>query len=191
MELINIIKSRRTVRKFRQDKIDPIILREIVDCGRLAPSGRNVQPIEYYIIQRNDLLEPVFNTLRWAGYIAPEGNPQEGEKPTAYITVLIKNEYDSPIAKYDVGAAVENILLAAWSHGIGSCWIASVDRNKLAGILGIPEGYTIDCVIALGYAAETPVTEDITDSVRYYKDAAKTLHVPKRKLDDMVHEDRW
>jgi nitroreductase len=191
MDMLELIKSRRTIRKYRQQKIDMDILIDLVDCGRLAPSAANRQPLEYFIVQKDELLEPVFSTLSWAGYIAPEGTPREGEKPAAYIVVLLKQENDRPSAKHDAGAAIENISLAAWSYGIGSCWIGSVKRKELAQILNIPEDYVIDSVVALGYPAETSVAEEAVDSIKYYKDENQVLHVPKRPLKSILKIDEW
>jgi len=191
MNITDLIKSRRTIRKFEQRKIDESILTDLVDCARLAPSGRNRQPLEYFIVRDEELLEPVFSTLSWAGYIAPEGNPKEGEKPTAYIVVLVKNEYADQLAKSDAGAAIENILLAALSYGIGSCWLGAVKRKELSDILSIPDDYAIDSVIALGYPAEAPVMEENNQSTRYYKDDKGVLHVPKRPLSSILHINKW
>mgnify|MGYP000223764811 CR=1 FL=1 len=187
MKTTDVIKSRRTIRKFKQDRIELSILKELVDGARLAPSASNRQPLEYMIVEQPELLEPVFQTVRWAGYIAPRGNPREGEKPVAYIVVLVKKELDSPLVKYDVGAAVQNILLGAWEQGIGSCWIASVDREKLRGILDIPDRLNIDCVIALGYPAQKSFVEDECGTIVYRMDEDGTMHVPKRKLEDVLH----
>ncbi|HHY82209.1 MAG TPA: nitroreductase family protein [Clostridiales bacterium] len=191
MSIADLIKSRRTIRKYQQKKIDTEILTNLVDCARMAPSGRNRQPLEYYIVQDEQLLEPVFRTLSWAGYIAPEGDPKEGEKPAAYIVVLVRSEFADQLAKSDAGAAIENILLAAWGYGIGSCWLGSVKRKDLAQILNIPGDYNIDSVIALGYPAESPVAEDSNQSTIYYKDDKGVLHVPKRPLKSILHIDKW
>lgn len=191
MNIADLIKSRRTIRKYQQRKIDSEILVNLVDCARMAPSGRNRQPLEYFIVQDEQLLEPVFRTLSWAGYIAPEGDPKEGEKPTAYIVVLVRSEFADQLAKSDAGAAIENILISAWGYGIGSCWVGSVKRKELAHILSIPDDYTIDSVIALGYPAESPVAEDNHQSTKYYKDDKGVLHVPKRPLKSILHMDKW
>lgn len=165
------------------------ILTELADCGRLAPSGTNRQPLAFHIVQKQELLEPVFRTLSWAGYIAPEGTPKEGEKPAAYMIVLVRNEFPDPIARYDAAAAIQNMILAAWSYGIGSCWIGSVKRKKLAETLHISEEYYIDSVVALGYPAETPIAEESEETTRYYKDENGVLHVPKRPLNSILFVD--
>jgi nitroreductase len=93
--------------------------------------------------------------------------------------------------EYDVGAAMENMILSAQEEGLGSCWLLSIEREKLAEILNVPEGYRIDCVLALGYPAESPVKEELTDSVKYWQDKDGVLHVPKRPLRTVLHLDRF
>jgi nitroreductase len=83
----------------------------------------------------------------------------------------------------DSAAAIQNILLAAWESGVGSCWIQSVDRKKVKKLFRIPHHVKLDSVVALGYPNEQPQAEDMMHSFRYYKDGKGTLHVPKRRLD--------
>ena len=189
MQMVELIKTRRTVRRYLPKKIDMDILTELVDCGRLAPSGINKQPLAFHIIQKQELLEPVLRTLSWGGLIAPKGTPGEGEKPAAYIVVLVRREFPEPTARYDAAAAIQNMILAAWSYGIGSCWIGSVKRSELAQTLHIPEDYYIDSVVALGYPAESPIAEDSEETTRYYKDEEGVLHVPKRPLSTILFVD--
>jgi nitroreductase len=194
MKIYDSIISRRTIRKFKQAPLPIETLRKMVNAGRLAPSARNLQPLEYFIVIDKDKKDKIFNTLSWAGYIKPEGNPQKGEEPTAYIIILVNTKImDNAFYKYDVGASVENIIISGLEEGIGSCWIASCNRSKLVKILNIPEGYIIDCVIALGYPLENPVFEDIEkgNTIKYYKDSKGKLHVPKRKLEDILHIDEF
>lgn len=190
-DFLDLIKSRRTIRKFKQERIPAEALIQFADCGRLAPSARNLQPLEFFIVDSEMLLEQVFSTLRWAGYIAPEGNPETGETPMAYIVILINETLDSPFATYDAGAAIENMILAALSRGIGSCWLGAVDKNVLCGILQVPEGYRIDSVLALGYPAEAPTMETAEDTIKYYQDEHGVLHVPKRPLEQVIHHNGW
>ncbi len=82
---------------------------------------------------------------------------------------------------------MENMILAALEEGIGSCPIASVDRDKLRKILNIPGDYEISLVLALGYPDESPVEESSEGSVKYWKDKDGVLHVPKKKLETVLH----
>ena len=86
----------------------------------------------------------------------------------------------------DIGAAAENIILSLWADGVGSCWIASLDKDKLKAILNIPDKYRIDSVIAGGFPAEYPQLEEDSCNVKYWLDDKNRLHVPKRPLRDIL-----
>ena len=156
----------------------------------MAPSAANKQPLEYIIVSDPDLRDKVFEALKWAAYIAPEGTPKEGEKPTAYIIVMVNNKQKIADFARDVGAAAENIILTALEEGIGSCWLRSVDRKKVCDMFQLPEHIEVDSVLALGYPGETPVMVEMTDSIKYWrKDGVH--YVPKRRLDDILHINKY
>lgn len=98
-------------------------------------------------MDNNQLLAEVFSTLQWASYIRPEGDPPQGKRPKAYIVILKNSNVGISSSVYDVGAAMENMILVALEAGIGSCPIASVDRDKLRRILNIPDDYEIKPLI--------------------------------------------
>jgi nitroreductase len=184
--IYNVILSRRSIRRFQQEYVDINILKKIVNAGRLAPSAANLQPLEYFIVNEKKLCSKIFETIGWAGYIKPKWAPVKKERPTAYIIILvtdIKNKY----YKRDTGFATENIILAAEGENIGSCVLCNIDRDKIRDILKIPEILDIDSLIALGYKAEQPVVENMKNSVKYWRDKNMVLHVPKRKLEDILH----
>lgn len=191
MNLYELILSRRSIRQFKPEAVAEDTLRKIVNGARLAPSGANLQPLEYIVVDREDLREKIFSCLRWAAYIAPEGNPKPGHEPRAYVVILVNKRVSDKGYEHDAGAAVENMILLAWEYGIGSCWLASVEREKVKEILEIPENYIIDSVLALGYPAEEPIMEDMKDSIKYWKDRTGRLHVPKRKLEDVTHFNKF
>jgi nitroreductase len=90
----------------------------------------------------------------------------------------------------DAAAACQNMLLAATDAGLGSCWFGSIERGKLASLLGIPDEWHIFSLIALGYPAETPrVVEGEDTAVRRGPDG--TIEVPKRPLESVLSVDRF
>jgi nitroreductase len=186
MGIYETISARRTVRKFAQTRIERNILERLVDAARLAPSLGNLQPLKYTIVDENAKVSSVFDAVKWAAYIAPAGNPAETERPTAFIAILVDTEITKGDPGLDIGAAAENMMLFARELGIGSCWMGAIDRPKIRETLSLPERFVISTVIALGYVAESPVVEDEKGSIKYYKDEAGTLHVPKRKLRDII-----
>ncbi|HBG26397.1 MAG: hypothetical protein A2Y10_06490 [Planctomycetes bacterium GWF2_41_51] len=190
MEIINLIKSRRSIRRFSQEKLDRNFLIELVDAARCAPAGANIQSLEYVVVDEPQVCDKVFDCLAWAGHVKPKRNPLPNQRPTAYIVVLSDTEIKKD-AHVDAASAIENILLAAWGKGVGSCWLGSVDRIKLLGILNIGEKYQIDSVVALGKPAETPVMEDAGEGTKYYLDDKDVLHVPKRPLKKILHINKF
>ena len=191
MGISDIILSRRTVRRFKPVPVDRSLLEKLVNAGRLAPSAGNLQPLEFVAVDDAEVCRAVFPCLRWAAYISPKGNPQPGQEPMAYSVTIVNLAVREKGFEYDVGAAMENMILAAHDEGLGSCWLISVEREKLAEILSVPQGFRIDCVLALGYPAESPVAEEFTESIKYWQDAEGVLHVPKRPLKSVLRINRF
>ncbi|MBE0711039.1 MAG: nitroreductase family protein [Candidatus Aminicenantes bacterium] len=189
--IYEVIVGRRTIRRFKPEPVAREFLERLVDVGRLAPSAANMQPLEFIIVDEAGLKAEIFAFLKWAAYIAPEGNPKPGEEPAAYIVTLGNTKVREKMFEYDIGAAMENMIIAALAEGVGSCWMLSIDRDKLRAALGVPEDYRIDSVLALGYPAEDPAAEVMGESCRYWKDADGRLHVPKRPLSTVIHFNRF
>ncbi len=191
MRVHEAILKRRSIRLFEQKEISKKKLEKLIEAARVAPSSSNLQPLEYILVNEKKLISKVFFTLAWAGYVAPKRNPPEGKRPVAYIVVLVNKEIREKSYERDLGASVENILLSAVEEGIGSCWIGSIKKKKLRSILNVPKNYLIDSVIALGYPAEEPLMEEMKNSTKYYLDNFNRLHVPKRKLQDILHWNKF
>lgn len=187
MSIYETAITRRSIRRFRDIPVPHEILERCVNAARLAPSAANLQPLEYLVVDDSQLLPEVFSTLKWAAYIRPRGDPPQGKRPRAYIVILKKKDIGMPSSVYDVGAAMENMILVGLEAGIGSCPIVSIDREKLSTILNIPGDYEIPLVLALGYPDESPVEEPFSGSVKYWKDDDDVLHVPKKKLEAVLH----
>lgn len=192
MDPLEMIRSRRTVRRFRQEPIGREILDRMVDAARLAPSAANRQPCEFLVVDDPARVAEVFPLVRWAGYIAPAGDPPEGQRPTAYILILVDTEKKMEgWAAHDAAAAAMNVIYAAAAQGIGSCWMGAIDRDSLKRLFGIPDRCAIDTLLALGYPSESPVLEPFEDSVQYWKDESGVLHVPKRALASVLHRNEY
>jgi nitroreductase len=190
LKILEIMKSRRSIRRFKQKPIEIETLKEFVNAGRLAPSAANLQPVEFFIVNDKNICAKIFDTIGWAAYIKPTWKPDENERPIAYILLLIsdiKNKY----YLRDVSFATENIVIAAESKKIGTCVICNINKEKIREILNIPNNYEIDSLIALGYKAEYPVVEDFKDTVKYWRDENQILHVPKRKLEKIIHINKF
>ncbi len=185
MDVFKAIKKRRSIRQFKQEKIPLDVLNALVDAGRIAPSAANLQPIEYIVVNDDKICNEIFSTIGWAGYLK-DWQPSEDVQPVAYILLIAKKPKNDWYVR-DASFAAENIVLAAESHGVGSCILLNFDKQKIVDILDISKDYVVDCLIALGYKAESCVAEDLKDSVEYWRDEQGVLHVPKRKFEDVYH----
>ena len=187
MELKQVLKERRTVRRFSQTPIPDEELRDLIDAARLASCARNDQRLRYVVARTPELVNAIFKFTAWAGSVAPRRNPLPGvSAPTAFIAVIgKKEESDTPLLQTDCGAAIQTIQLAAWEKNIGCCWMGAINRQEIHALLGLPEESAILYIIALGYAAEKPVHDDTDDpgKVKYYLDDEDLLHVPKLTVE--------
>ena len=190
METYKAILSRRTIRRFQQKPISAASLKKFVNAARIAPSAANLQPLEYFIVNEKKLCTQIFETLSWAAYIKPKWTPVENERPTAYVIIIVHEDINKDY-KRDVGLAAENIMLAAEEENIGCCMLLNIKREKIRDVLRIPKQLHIDSVIALGYKSEKSTMVNMKDSVKYWRDEKGVLHVPKRKLDDIIHLNKF
>jgi len=182
-----LIIRNRSYRRFDESiKIPEEKLKNWIELARFSASGRNMQPLKYATCSEELMNKQIFQHLGWAGYLANWPGPEEGERPVAYIVVL----HDKSVAnKYfcDDGIAMQSILLGAVEEGFGGCIIGSVNKRKVAKILGLPNNMEILSVIAMGKPAEKSVIEIAeNDNIKYWRDEKGVFHVPKRPLDELI-----
>jgi len=189
MGLRKLVENNRSYRRFDAARaVDAAALEELVALARCTPSAANRQPLKYVLSSAGDMNARIFDTLAWAAYLAEWPGPEPSERPGAYIVILL----DTTIAKaadIDVGIAAQTILLGAVEEGLGGCMCANIRREALAQILGLPDHLAVALVIALGWPVEKVALEDCPagGSIRYYRDAGRTHHVPKRTLAELIH----
>ncbi|MBQ5709905.1 MAG: nitroreductase [Alistipes sp.] len=156
--VIETIMARRSVRNYTSEPVDREQMAKILECGMYAPSAMNMQPWAVRVVDAPDFIEGVTN-------IAVEQNPQLKEQEgfrnffrNAPTVAFIACPVESYSGEFDCGLLSENMMLAAWSMGIGSCCLGSVVpvMNSEAAKpylerLQLPEGYKLQLAIAFGY----------------------------------------
>lgn len=166
MNILEIIKTRRSIREYKNKPIPKDILEKIIDVARFAPTARGVEPWEFIVVT-----DPA--VLRKIGEIAESG--RFISKAAACIAVFSS---DTKYYLEDGSAATENILLAATSLGIGSCWVAG-DKKPYCGqisvLLNVPETFKLISLISLGYP----------ESEKEFK------IIEKRSLKEIIHWERF
>jgi len=176
--IINIIKSRRSVRKYLDTPIPKEIIDKLIEAGKYAPSGMNEQPWGFIAVEDKGLIEELSNRsipyinklieenpkklIRYKKRIAVKGFNIFYHAPCVIIVLGKKDAFS-----YEDGCAMagQNIMLAAWPMNIGSCWIGMMkvlDNDEwFRKRFEVPDNYTIVASLALGYfdPKDVPIIE--------------------------------
>jgi nitroreductase len=164
-DVINAIKSRRSVRSFKSGAISKETLQAIVEAGCYAPTGHNGQPWHFSVVQDRALLEEVNAKAKQVMSGAPVDWIQNlGRNPLVDIThkapalILVSCKEGAITGPTDCTAAMENMMIAAESLGVGSCWMGFVNfifkDADMMKKLGVPEGYEPQQAAVFGYPNE-------------------------------------
>ncbi len=176
----------RSIRRFDQSRrVARETLDSLVELTRYCASGRNLQPLRYFIVDSEEGCGRVFPLLAWAGYLEDWPGPEPGERPAAYLVQCL----DTRLGKdclCDDGLQLQAITLGARALGLGGCIIKAFNGPKLREVLGLGEEYAPRYVLALGCPAETVELEDMAGDFKYYRTAAGVHHVPKRVAGELV-----
>ncbi|MBI9054443.1 MAG: nitroreductase family protein [Bacteroidales bacterium] len=183
----DLITKNRSYRRFYQDhKVTIEELKELVDLARLSPSGRNLQPLKYFLSADEVNNEKIFSTLAWAGYLKDWNGPEEGEKPAGYIIILGDTRLTNNFM-CDHGIVSQSMLLGAVEKGLGGCIFASIKREKLKEVLEIEECFEVLLVVAFGKPKEKVVINRVFENdIKYFRDDENVHHVPKRDLNNII-----
>ncbi len=186
MELIEAIKSRRSIRKFKPDPVQDSYINELLESGRMAPSGTNLQPTRYIVIKsveaRNKLKEctPLSFVSQAPVVIAAciDNNVistlgtrlKELREASAFVGTPLNEDsedYNKRRSSMDqatlkaylslnAAIAIDHITLRAVDLGLGSCWVMMFDKEKVKDVLNLDERYDVIALIPVGYPDQTP-----------------------------------
>jgi len=189
MNINDLVLKNRSYRRFHQsESIDTNTLKDLVNLARLSASAANRQPLKFILSNEKEKNDRIFSCLAWAAYLREWSGPDEGERPSAYIIILLDTGIIKTMEYPDHGIAAQTILLGAVEKGLGGCMLAAIRKAELAKLLGIPEEYAILLVIALGKPKEKVVIDAVGPGgdIKYWRDKDLVHHVPKRSLDDII-----
>lgn len=188
MNLKELYRNCRTIRRFTRDEIPEEDLIDIIDHVRYAHCGNNKQQLRYFIVQSDEGRKACENLVHYAALLPKGiGEPAKEERPSAYI--VIAAEEDSKIVHIDAGIASEIITESAYEKGIASCIIVNFVPSEMDEAIHITEGYHALLVVALGYPACTSVVEQCKDhNTAYWIDEDGCWHVPKLSLEEIMRK---
>jgi len=182
--IFDIIKKRRSIRKYSTRKVSKKILNEILEAARWAPSAHNAQPWRFIVLSKTEekkVLADAMSEARVKDLIKNQMPPEHAmeiakrsterfeKAPTVIVACITmaevpkhtdedKKNVERDLAIQSLGAAIQNMLLAAYSRGLGGCWFCAPAfcRVEVREVLGLPEEFEPQALITLGYAAEKP-----------------------------------
>ena len=163
METFDTIRTMLAVRRFKDTPIPEPIVRQIVEAGRLTASSQNGQPWHFIVVRDKE-------TLRQLGQLARTG-PYIPQAPLAIVVAMDP----SPFAVSDGSRAIQDMILAAWSQGVGSNWVGFNSLPQVNPLLGIPQEVSVLAILPFGYPAE----------------AVGKGQKKRKPLGEVVYNERW
>ncbi len=179
--LLDIIKKRRSVRRFNGNEIPHEFMEQILEAGRWAPSGANAQPWRLIVVTEKEKLKSIAECC----YYKVFKSRHVGEASAA-VVICADPRAGSETYVLDAAIAGTNMTLMATSLGIGSCWIGAFEEETLKKMLCIPGNLKIIALIALGYEvgkASVPPRLPLSNIVHYETyDAEKEPGIITKKM---------
>jgi nitroreductase len=150
MNVFEAIKRRRSIRQFTSDPLGQDTLERILDAARWAPTASNQQRWRFVVVTSATVKE-----------LIKDFSPGIFAIPAAYIVICVEKAPDAGTGAgvsylADCAIAAQNIMLAAYELGIGSCVVLAFSKTAVAEVLNLPENVEPLLVVTLGYPAEAP-----------------------------------
>ena len=168
VDALRCIRTRREIRDYLDKPIPQECIDQILEAGRLAPSSKNSQPWHFIVIRDRGTLSKISDLTPTGKHIA--------KAPVAIAIVM----EDAKLPEVDGARAGQNMVLAAWSLGVGSCWVTNFYDDGVKELLGVPQRMKLVTVLPFGYPTEPKTTRrkirrPIGEVVHYEKfDASNT-----------------
>ncbi len=186
MELLEVIQNRRSIRKFKPDEVPEEYIHQLIEAGRLAPSGTNLQPARYIVIKSEEARTKLkdFTPLPFVSAapaiiaccvdtnsITSTGERmKELKEAQAFVDTPLNNadeNYNKGKQSIDtaslkaylnlnVAIAIDHITLRATDLGLGSCWVMMFDKEKVKALLNLEDRYDVLALLPIGYPDQTP-----------------------------------
>jgi nitroreductase len=169
MDTYQTILSIRSVRTFDLSRpIDDAALQRILQAGRMSGSSKDSQPWWFIVIRDRDRLQAVAQTGNYAQHVAG-----------AALAIAIVFDPQFYRGEFDSGRTAQNMMLAAWDDGIGSCLASMHREDECKAVLGVPQELRLQHIISFGYPQ--PVEQTIPAAPKR----------PRKPLDEIVMQERW
>lgn len=161
MEVFECVSTLSSIRSYVRKAVPDDIVREVLEAGRLSPSAHNDQPWEFILIRDKSRLAEMEKYCISGRFVSQVD-----------FAVVVLTDPSSKWHEIDGTRAVQNMVLTAWSHKLGSCWIGRLDREGLMKYLGVPENMNVLTVLPFGY-----FNSGAYSGGKYRKSADEVFHI--------------
>ena len=185
MEVLEALKTRRSIRRFSGKPIEQEKLNEICESARFYPAAANLQSLKFVLLTDERVAAALVH-LRWAGYL-PDYVMGREDMPGTLLLILGDNEICRDHV-FSAGAAANQIMLAAHGLGLASCCLGMGEKAKQAilSVLNLdPERFSMLYAVALGYSEQQSQAVDQGESCKYSLDENGNFLVPKRTVQEV------
>ena len=176
MEFMDVVVTRKSVRDYSDKPVEEEKLKQILEAARLAPSWANKQCCKYIVVKDKAKIEALADQRAWLKkapvIVAACADPKDSGNRNGMDYYLV-----------DVGIAMQQLILAATSLGLGTCWIGAFDEGKVKKILEVPNNIKVVALTPLGYPSEASASSMA---------ARQNVNADNRKpLSETVHHEKW
>jgi len=169
MDVIKAIRSRRSIRSYKDKPIEDEKLKAILESARLSPSASNRQERKFVVVTDKAMREKLVD--------AAHGQRFVGQAPVVIVACATETTHimpcEEPSYPIDMAIAVDHITLEAVEQGLGTCWIGAFKQDEVKKLLGIPDNVRVVALLPLGYPDGTPDPR------------------PRKSLDEIVSYEIW
>ena len=154
MQVLDVIRARRSVRRYKQDPIPEEVFSRVMEAARLAPSGKNLQPWKFIIVKDQGLKDRLAEASRRQLFIA--------KAPVIIVACGYPDRSYQHQGNYmtswsiDVTCALDHLMLQAQEDGLGTCWIGAFEEKDVKRLLNVPEDVRVLALTPLGCPDEQP-----------------------------------
>jgi len=142
MDVFETVRTVLAVRRYTDKPVRAPVVGRIVEAGRLAGSSINIQPWHFVLVEERATLRTIGTIMHTGRYIAD-----------AAFAIVVLVEKDSVYAVSDASRAIQNMILVAWSDGVGSNWVGFGSMPKVEKLVGAPKTFEALAVVPFGYPA--------------------------------------
>ena len=169
MNVVDAIKTRRSIRSYMDKPVEDQKLKEVLEAGRLALSASNRQEWRYIVVKDKNTREKLCETAGNQSSVA--------EAPIVIVCCAETNQHVMRCGEkcypIDLAISIDHITLRAWELGLGTCWIGAFNAEPVKKLLNIPDNIVVVELLTLGYPKSVPSA------------------TPRKLIDEIIHYEKW